>query len=87
MFIETETTPYPAKLKFLPGCPVMEKGTADFADANDARRSPLATALFDVEGITRALVREQTSGGGLPTCGLRISGSERRPAYRALSSG
>src|SRR5580700_8241080 len=38
MFIETETTPYPARLKFLPGCPVMEKGTADFADANDARR-------------------------------------------------
>lgn len=50
MFIETETTPYPARLKFLPGCPVMEKGTADFTDANDARRSPLATALFGVEG-------------------------------------
>ena len=56
MFIETETTPYPARLKFLPGCPVMEKGTADFADANDARRSPLATALFDVEGITRVFL-------------------------------
>ena len=52
MFIETETTPDPARLKFLPGCPVMEKGTADFTDANDARRSPLATALFGVEGIT-----------------------------------
>jgi Fe-S cluster biogenesis protein NfuA len=34
----------------------MEKGTADFADANDARRSPLATALFDVEGITRVFL-------------------------------
>ena len=56
MFIETETTPYPARLKFLPGCPVMEKGTADFADANDARRSPLATALFGVEGITRVFL-------------------------------
>jgi Fe-S cluster biogenesis protein NfuA len=56
MFIETETTPYPARLKFLPGCPVMEKGTADFTDANDARRSPLATALFGVEGITRVLL-------------------------------
>jgi Fe-S cluster biogenesis protein NfuA len=56
MFIETETTPYPARLKFLPGCPVMEKGTADFTDANDARRSPLATALFGVEGITRVFL-------------------------------
>ena len=34
----------------------MEKGTVDFADANDARRSPLATALFDVEGITRVFL-------------------------------
>jgi Fe-S cluster biogenesis protein NfuA len=56
MFIETETTPNPATLKFLPGCPVVEKGTADFTDANDARRSPLATALFGVEGITRVLL-------------------------------
>lgn len=52
MFIQTEITPNPATLKFLPGCPVMEKGTANFTDANDARRSPLATALFDVEGVT-----------------------------------
>ena len=56
MFIETETTPYSARLKFLPGCPVMEMGTADFSDANDARRSPLATALFGVEGITRVFL-------------------------------
>jgi hypothetical protein len=34
-----------------------------------------------------ALVREKTSGCGLPARGLRISGSERKPAYRALSSG
>ena len=56
MFIETETTPYPARLKFLPGCSVMEKGTADFTDANDARHSPLATALIGVEGITRVFL-------------------------------
>jgi len=56
MFIQTETMPNPATLKFLPGCPVVEKGTADFTDANDARRSPLATALFGVEGITRVLL-------------------------------
>ena len=50
MFIQTETMPNPATLKFLPGCPVVEKGTAAFTDANDARRSPLATALFGIEG-------------------------------------
>jgi len=56
MFIQTETTPNPSTLKFLPGCPVMEKGTADFTDTNDARRSPLATALFGVEGIIRVFL-------------------------------
>jgi Fe-S cluster biogenesis protein NfuA len=53
MFIQTEITPNPATLKFLPGRPVMEMGTAAFSDANDAQRSPLATVLFGVEGITR----------------------------------
>jgi hypothetical protein len=77
MFIETETTPYPAKPKFLPGCPVMEKGTADFADANDARRSPLATALFGVEGITRVFLGSdfitewQRKSGGWPRVSSR----------------
>ena len=56
MFIQTEITPNPATLKFLPGCPVMEKGTADFMDANDAGRSPLAAALFGVEGVTRVFL-------------------------------
>jgi Fe-S cluster biogenesis protein NfuA len=56
MFIQTESTPNPATLKFLPGCAVVEKGTANFTDANDARRSPLATALFGVEGITRVFL-------------------------------
>ena len=52
MFIQTEPTPNPATLKFLPGRPVMEKGTANFTDAEKARRSPLATALFGLEGIS-----------------------------------
>ena len=56
MFIQTESTPNPATLKFLPGCAVVEKGTANFTDANNARRSPLATALFGVEGITRVFL-------------------------------
>lgn len=52
MFIQTETTPNPATLKFLPGRDVMAAGTADFADATTAGRSPLAQRLFDVEGVT-----------------------------------
>ena len=50
MFIETEGTPNPATLKFLPGRDVMGAGTADFASAEAAVRSPLATALFALPG-------------------------------------
>jgi Fe-S cluster biogenesis protein NfuA len=54
MLIETEATPNPATLKFLPGQAVMEAGTRDFADADEAEASPLASALFslgDVAGV------------------------------------
>lgn len=54
MLIETETTPNPATLKFLPGCTVMDMGTRDFASPEDAEASPLADALFslgDVQGV------------------------------------
>lgn len=54
MLIETETTPNPATLKFLPGQAVMTAGTRDFADPEEAEASPLAQALFDlgdVEGV------------------------------------
>jgi Fe-S cluster biogenesis protein NfuA len=52
MFIETEQTPNPATLKFLPGRSVMASGTADFTDAEKAERSPLAARLFLIEGVT-----------------------------------
>ena len=54
MLIQTETTPNPSTLKFLPGQKVMEAGTRDFATPEDAEASPLADALFslgDVEGV------------------------------------
>jgi Fe-S cluster biogenesis protein NfuA len=52
MFIQTEATPNPATLKFLPGREVMSSGTADFRDAESARRdSPLAGRLFDIPGV------------------------------------
>lgn len=52
MFIQTEPTPNPATLKFLPGTMVMNHGTADFAEASRAARSPLATRLFAVDGVS-----------------------------------
>ena len=52
MFIQTEATPNPATLKFLPGETVMPAGTADFPTAEAAGRSPLAERLFAVDGVT-----------------------------------
>ncbi|WOF75936.1 NifU family protein [Parvibaculaceae bacterium PLY_AMNH_Bact1] len=52
MFIQTESTPNPATLKFLPGQDVLGDGhAADFPNATAAERSPLAKALFDVDGV------------------------------------
>jgi Fe-S cluster biogenesis protein NfuA len=54
MLIETESTPNPATVKFLPGRTVMAAGTRDFASSEEAEASPLAEALFslgDVEGV------------------------------------
>ena len=51
MFIQTETTPNPATLKFIPGCTVMDTGTASFGRPDDAWRSPLALRLFEIDGV------------------------------------
>ena len=51
MFIETEPTPNPATLKFLPGRPVLPDGTFEARDAIQAERSPLAKALMDLPGV------------------------------------
>ena len=56
MFIETEATPNPATLKFLPGRTVMPIGTADFATPATAARSPLASALFALPGVARVFL-------------------------------
>ena len=52
MLIETETTPNPATLKFLPGRAVMDAGTRDFATPEEAESSPLAEALFGLGDVT-----------------------------------
>lgn len=52
MLIETEPTPNPATLKFLPGRTVMESGTRDFATPEEAEASPLAEAIFALGDVT-----------------------------------
>jgi Fe-S cluster biogenesis protein NfuA len=51
MFIQTEETPNPASLKFLPGRVVLPSGSANFTEASAAERSPLARQLFAIEGV------------------------------------
>lgn len=52
MFIQTESTPNPATLKFLPGQSVLGAGTADFTSVDAASTSPLAYRVFGVDGVT-----------------------------------
>jgi len=51
MFIQTESTPNPATLKFLPGQAVLDSGTADFPSPDAAAASPLATRIFAIDGV------------------------------------
>ena len=53
MFIQTEATPNPEVLKFLPGRDVLGAGTREFRDAVEAAASPLASGLFELDGVTR----------------------------------
>jgi len=53
MFIQTQSTPNPNSMMFLPGGKVMEEGSADFSSAREAMRSPLAKKLFGIDGASR----------------------------------
>jgi Fe-S cluster biogenesis protein NfuA len=53
MFIQTEATPNPEVMKFLPGREVLAEGAREFDTPEDAQVSPLATALFELDGVTR----------------------------------
>jgi len=52
MFIQTEATPNPATLKFLPGRAVLASGTLEMRDKNEAAQSPLAERLFEIAGVS-----------------------------------
>ncbi|QLC22227.1 NifU family protein [Parasphingopyxis sp. CP4] len=75
MLIETETTPNPATLKFLPGEQVMASGTRDFATPEDADVSPLAEALFNLGDVTGVFFGRDfvsvTAAQGVPWAGLK----------------
>jgi Fe-S cluster biogenesis protein NfuA len=56
MFIQTESTPNPATIKFLPGQMIIEEGTYDFSSAEAASVSPLAKRLFGIVGVVRVFI-------------------------------
>jgi Fe-S cluster biogenesis protein NfuA len=56
MFIQTEDTPNPETLKFMPGESVLKKGTHDFSNVETAKISPLASRLFEVDGVSRVFL-------------------------------
>ncbi len=56
MFIQTEDTPNPETLKFIPGKTILKKGTADFSNKDVAMDSPLASRLFEISGVSRVFL-------------------------------
>ncbi len=56
MFIQTEDTPNPDTLKFMPGDKVLKSGSIDFSSIESSTNSPLATRLFDIEGVSRVFL-------------------------------
>lgn len=81
MFIETELTPNPATIKFLPGETVMPSGTRDFPDETSAAASPLASALFDLGDVSGVFFgRDFVS----VTAGEGVDWSQLKPQVVAL---
>ena len=58
MFIQTEDTPNPETLKFITGNTILKTGTADFPSKEDASDSPLASRLFEIDGVSEEIARE-----------------------------
>ena len=56
MFIQTEDTPNPDTLKFMPGDKVLNRGSADFSSVETSAVSPLASRLFEIEGVSRVFL-------------------------------
>ena len=92
MFIETETTPNPATLKFLPGEQVMTAGTREFTSEEDAAASPCAHGPGPPDqrsGVQCAAIRcaGATRGAAQRIAQLRLAEARRRPALRVVREG
>lgn len=99
MLIETEATPNPATLKFLPGRTVMDAGTRDFATPEEAEASPLAEALFNLGDVAGVFFGRDfisvTAGEGVEWPGLKPDVlailldhfAANMPLFRAPSAG
>ncbi len=77
MFIQTQDTPNPASLKFLPGTKVLEEGTLDFPSPSTAYCSPLAKLLFRIDGVKAvrvAIILIQTSSVSFCYCQVFFGG-------------
>ena len=83
MFIQTEATPNPATLKFIPGKTVLGDGTADFRDKAEAATSPLAQRLFGVDGVHRRVpgLRLHLRDQGEATSGSTSSRPSSAPSW------
>ncbi len=90
MFIQTEQTPNPATLKFLPGCTVMESGTANFPERGAAARSPLAERLFLLPEVTGVFLATDfitvTKNGGRSLSAIRAKRPGMPPRRTTRSS-
>lgn len=69
MFIQTQQTPNPSSLMFIPGEKVLEGGSKSFTSAREAMASPLAKKLFNIDGVTQVGRRGHGHGHGLPARG------------------
>ena len=88
MFIQTEATPNPATLKFIPGRTVLESGTMEFVNREAAARSPLAERLFCVPGVTGVVIAARTYAGSSVLAGwARRFFSARRTRLLSRVSG
>ena len=77
MFIQTEETPNPNTLKFIPGVQVLEQGTVEFQNKESAKISNLANIIFLIDGIERVFLATEFLNA-------RLNLAKRRPAVRVL---
>ena len=84
MFIQTEATPNPQTMKFLPGVPVMPQGTAFYTDAKLAEESPLAASLFKIDEVSAVFLGSDESR---MITGTTIAADGGRSSYLKVYAG